>query len=122
MEIKRRLEDFRREINVTQREFATLAGINPDSYKKYDNPSFDKLEAILNAYPNLSAEWLMRGEGSMFKTDTPTNVNNFDLSSVSDNAIKVTGDNNNVNTKDDALQKVLEMQQQLINYLTTDKA
>lgn len=30
--------------------------------------SLDTVEAILNAYPELSAEWLMRGTGSMMKS------------------------------------------------------
>ena len=32
----------------------------------------DKLEQILNAYPDLSAEWLLRGTGEMLVTDRPT--------------------------------------------------
>ena len=31
--------------------------------------NLDTITSILNSYPNVSAEWLMRGEGSMLKSE-----------------------------------------------------
>lgn len=84
----------------------------------------DAIVKLLECNPDLSAEWLMRGEGNMFRGNTPSNVNNFDMSTIKDNGIKIGDNNNNVsvgNSKDETIQKILEMQQQLLNYLTTDK-
>lgn len=33
--------------------------------------SLDFITNILSAYPDISAEWLMRGEGDMIKSETP---------------------------------------------------
>ena len=41
----------------------TNAGLNSDS-----------IEKILHAYPNLSAHWLLTGEGNMLRTDEPTTL------------------------------------------------
>lgn len=54
------------------RGFAMNAGINPgtfnDTLKKDNEPRFALLLAILNHCPNVSAEWLMREEGEMYRS------------------------------------------------------
>lgn len=54
------------------RAFALAAGLNPiafgENIRKAKEPRFSTLEAILKANPQISAEWLMRGEGDMFRT------------------------------------------------------
>ena len=56
---------------ATKRALAQAAGINEvtlnDNLKRTE-PRFSTLEAILKACPSVSAEWLMRGEGEMFRT------------------------------------------------------
>ena len=52
-------------------DFTRKTGIsssNIANWRKYPYRSvqFDSIIAILEGYPNLSAEWLMRGEGFMF--------------------------------------------------------
>ena len=37
--------------------------------KGRNQPGLDYLEAILDNHPDISAEWLLRGEGSMLKED-----------------------------------------------------
>ena len=54
----------------SNRAFATKAGINEVTFGdtlRGAEPKFTTLEAILKAYPKLSAEWLMRGEGEMYR-------------------------------------------------------
>lgn len=43
-----------------------------DYLKHTKNPSADYVEKFLEAYPDLSAEWLMRGCGSMTLDDAPS--------------------------------------------------
>lgn len=55
------------------------AGLNDGKIRKVDNISSDTLASILSVYPELSAEWLLTGRGSMEKeTDTkePTTHSN----------------------------------------------
>lgn len=53
------------------RAFALMAGLNVgtfnDTLKKGNEPRFALLEAVLKSCPNVSAEWLMRGEGDMYR-------------------------------------------------------
>lgn len=55
----------------SKRAFAKASGINEvtfsDTIRRGTEPRFSLLEAILKANPNVSAEWLMRGEGEMFR-------------------------------------------------------
>lgn len=54
------------------RSFATAAGVSPISFQGNvalgKEPRFSTLESILKSFPQISAEWLMRGEGDMFRT------------------------------------------------------
>ena len=55
-------------------------GLISNAYKTKTAMGSDKIEKILTAYPELSAEWLLRGTGSMLITETPnrkTSVNNL---------------------------------------------
>ena len=53
-------------------KFAVKIGISPNSLAKYlqgkAKLSLALIEAILRAFPDVSAEWLLRGQGEMFKT------------------------------------------------------
>lgn len=54
---------FAAKIGVSQ---PTLSSVVKGEY----SPSFDTLDKILHLYPNLSAEWLMRGEGPMSRNES----------------------------------------------------
>lgn len=82
----------------SRRAFAQAAGINEitfnDNLAKGAEPRFSTLESILKAFPNVSSEWLMRGEGYMFRTgEKPENVIQTDKPTRT-----VAGDNNSENT------------------------
>lgn len=51
--------------------FSSYVGVTQSTinamFTKNTEPSSKTIIAILNAFPLLSAEWLLRGEGSMFK-------------------------------------------------------
>lgn len=46
----------------------TMAGLIIEGKSR---PSYDVLEAVLDHYPQISPEWLMRGEGEMFRIAPP---------------------------------------------------
>ena len=93
---------------ATKRALAKSAGINEMTLN--DNlrdkmPSFATLEAILKAVPTISAEWLMRGEGEMFrgadiKTGSGDNIITIDKSSRSVVGGGTIGDGNNASSPD----------------------
>lgn len=73
MEILQRIRELidAKECNVSS--FAKKIGIGQttlNTYLKYDRyPAYETLHAILHTFPDVSAEWLMRGEGDMFICD-----------------------------------------------------
>ena len=58
-------------------KFAKAIGIAPTSVSNYlsekrkSTPSADMLEKIINVVDNISAEWLLTGEGEMIKSSSP---------------------------------------------------
>ena len=59
---------------MSQNAFAAKANLNRVMINNYLNgsqPTYETLSNLLNAFPQISAEWLMRGEGSMLKENTP---------------------------------------------------
>ena len=58
----------------TNNRFAVAVGISPRTAEKMfsgkQKISLEFIEAILRAFPDVSAEWLLRGRGEMFKADS----------------------------------------------------
>ena len=67
--------------------FAAAIGVSKGTLDGYldgrRKPSLPLAEGILRAYPDISAEWLMRGEGSMYRDKQPTT--NYEIYSHSHN-------------------------------------
>lgn len=76
-------------------EVFALEGTNPSKFSKEDKAmqkrlsrqlnggatiTFETISSILNTFQNISAEWLLRGEGEMYKTVSENKSNNFDKS------------------------------------------
>lgn len=82
--ISKRLEQLvHSNLYRSRRAFALAAGINEvtlsDNLRKGTEPRYSTLAAILKANPQVSAEWLMRGEGNMLRTgEQPENVMQVD--------------------------------------------
>lgn len=59
--------------NSNDREFASSIGVPQNTlsqiFTRGNYPKSDLVISILNTYPEISAEWLMRGEGTMMKAD-----------------------------------------------------
>lgn len=61
---------------LSGQKFAVKIGISPNTLNNYlqgkNKISLALIEAILTAFPDVSAEWLMRGKGQMIQGDQPT--------------------------------------------------
>lgn len=79
MELTERLQLLSKKMAKSERDFAITVGINQPTWHNYVTgkraPSFDCIMAILTAFPDVSSEWLLRGEGEMVRTPTMV-VNN----------------------------------------------
>ena len=78
MTIESRLQQLIDALNVSVLEFARQLGERRGE-KVYHilhgrlKPRYDTIEKILVAYPQINADWLLRGEGLMFKQlDSPS--------------------------------------------------
>lgn len=75
MSIKKRLDLIVRELGLSGRAFEKECGLANGSYASIrDGVGADKLNKILLRYPQISADWLISGNGEMMKTDK-NNVN-----------------------------------------------
>lgn len=72
--INQRIREFIDSLGINDNQFAKSIGITQSviasMFSRNTEPSSKVVVSILNAYADLSAEWLMRGEGSMLKHET----------------------------------------------------
>lgn len=69
--VKERTIEFIKYKGITMKSFENSCGLS-SGYVTSMRKGFgiDKLNNVLNAYPELSRDWLLYGEGEMIKTDT----------------------------------------------------
>jgi transcriptional regulator with XRE-family HTH domain len=64
-----RIEELLRTKNLTPSKFADVIGVQRSGISHImsgrNKPSLDFILKVLEAYPELNAEWLIRGEGNM---------------------------------------------------------
>lgn len=75
--IKERTIMFVKHLGVSMKTFEEACGLSSGyvtSMRKGFGP--DKLNNVLNAYPQLNRDWLLYGEGNMLKTEKPAVVEN----------------------------------------------
>ncbi len=69
--IKERILSFLESQGIKKVDFFEATGIQSSNFKGKNmssQPGGDMLVKVLTIYPNLSAEWLLRGEGEMLKS------------------------------------------------------
>ncbi|MBQ6086592.1 MAG: helix-turn-helix transcriptional regulator [Bacteroidales bacterium] len=70
--MNKRLLQFLSAENISQTQFADTIHVARASVSHIlagrNKPGFDFLESMLRHYPNLNPEWLMTGNGRMYKT------------------------------------------------------
>jgi transcriptional regulator with XRE-family HTH domain len=73
-----RIIQFLTENNLTSTRFADIIGVQRSSVSHIlsgrNKPSFDFIEKMLIAYPDLNAQWLITGIGSMKISNTVKNI------------------------------------------------
>ncbi len=78
--IGERLEDVRREFEISQKEMSRILGIHQNIYGRYKSGSSKLTPEMLVALSNqnINLKWLLTGEGSMFldEKDSPVSVQN----------------------------------------------
>lgn len=68
MDVKERVILFIKSSGMSVLQFEKRCGLSNGYIKNFKgNFGSDKLENLLNAFPNLSREWLLTGEGEMLK-------------------------------------------------------
>ena len=99
--INKRIKLFREELGLNQSEFAKVLGLkNPSNISMLEKApggfNITIAEKITKKYPKLSADWLMRGEGSMWKNDSNLykNVNSL---TIAENQNEIKGGQNQDN-------------------------
>lgn len=73
-----------KERSNSENQFAKLIGANQrtinQQLKKERSLSLDTVLSVLSSFEDISAEWLLRGEGEMYKSDDKNINDNFDKS------------------------------------------
>lgn len=73
-----------KERSNSENQFAKLIGANQrtinQQLKKERSLSLDTVLSVLSSFEDISAEWLLRGEGEMYKADDKNINDNFDKS------------------------------------------
>lgn len=104
-----RIQKLKEHLGLSTRAFAIKCGLNQPTLdrmlKGINALNLNCITSILSAFPEVSAEWLLRGEGEMFITSQPT----LATDSVLEFAVK------NMET----LQKAMEAQTDTIAALQT---
>lgn len=81
--ILNRLGDYLLYKNLSFNKFEKSLGVSHGSisnaFKRQKNIGSNVIENILNKYPEISAEWLLRGTGEMLNSNDQTNFTKRDL-------------------------------------------
>ncbi len=71
--IGKRISELMFQLGKNQSTFATSIGVSQTTVRNVINditkPSYEFIETILSEYNNVNSDWLLRGEGEMFKSE-----------------------------------------------------
>ena len=87
------------------RNYALKIGVPPTTLNeciKGSEPRFSLLNAILNGEPSISANWLMNGEGNMFKNESAANSTSASYSGTFSEPINTLIGSGSINTHEAA--------------------
>ncbi|PLX14622.1 MAG: hypothetical protein C0597_09755 [Marinilabiliales bacterium] len=101
--MKDRIIQFLSANNLTSTKFADEIGVQRSSISHIlsgrNKPSFDFIEKMLIAYPDLDAQWLITGKGNMYSNqpslfnDSKNQLNDQELTSRESNISNLSSDN-----------------------------
>lgn len=99
------MQSFVEDTGETKNSLANKCGMAPQTFWRYVNGdnkiTVSLIESLLEVFPDLSAEWLLRGEGEKYKTDVPRDG---DTEEIEDLRIELT----KVHAERDELRQVVE--------------
>lgn len=76
--VLQRIRKIIKTLKISDRKFAETTGLPQTTisslFKRGNEPNTSIVLAIVKAYPNLNTEWLITGEGSMFKDPKHSNI------------------------------------------------
>lgn len=95
--------------HLSQTAFAKLSGLTQNTVNRQLNEATitcSLIEAVATQFPTVSMEWLIRGKGTMFASDTPSTT----ITNVSDSPIAINGSNiTNPPSDSDALNSAMQL-------------
>ena len=96
MNDKERIEYLIRSLNVTNVEFAARVGVSPATLSHITSgrskPTLSILRGIISAYPDLNPEWVLMGEGDVYRKNFETIDNTKPEMAPSSFAVQAAGD------------------------------
>ncbi|HAN19858.1 MAG: hypothetical protein A2X13_12830 [Bacteroidetes bacterium GWC2_33_15] len=119
--MKNRIIQFLKENDLTSTRFADVIGVQRSSISHIlsgrNKPSFDFIEKMLIAYPDINAQWLITGKGNMSNNQPDLfsqNQNNTAKIPPRESVIQTFANNHNhitqpeqeINEKDDSPRKI----------------
>jgi hypothetical protein len=75
--IMERVDELIKTKKISKNKFRTLCGLSVTFFRYTDNIGSGKIVKILTTFPDVSPDWLILGNGSMFRNNT---IPNKDLS------------------------------------------
>lgn len=110
MTVKERLILFIKETRISTNKFEHTVGLSTGYLRQLrKEPSREKIKMIISAFPNLSEEWLLTGEGEMLlgeDTQNDQSVGNVSDSKLT--GVNVRGSNINIDSRGDDNAKNIE--------------
>ncbi len=90
--MKTRLQKLIEKENITPARFAEIVGVQRSSVSHIlsgrNNPSLDFIQKILSAFPRVSTDWLITGEGNIYKKDSRTDIANQERIALEEISVK----------------------------------
>lgn len=116
MDLHHRFRRIISEKKLSNRAFAIKCGVSQPTFDKQIRGlrpiSSEVIISTLSAFPDISAEWLLRGEGEMLKASAPDSVLGISLDTIESL-------NRTIKTKDENIEilvnRVKELENQLKN-------
>ena len=93
MDIKERIQEYLKHKGITPTAVERLLNWGVGSLTKVKSISADRAKEFLLFFPDLSSEWLMRGEGPMLRPDPSQSVGDISGSTVVGNNVHGSGNN-----------------------------
>lgn len=93
MDIKKRIQEYLKHKGITPTAVERLLNWGVGSLTKVKSISADRAKEFLLFFPDLSAEWLMRGEGPMLRSDPSQSIGDIIGSTAVGNNVHGSGNN-----------------------------